>query len=181
MELAIINGTYRDPSAKLPGGKGSDLLSICESSFLSIFLSFFLSFFPFLTWRCLSSPSSPSLFLIFLFCLLLLILLLCFLLDYSCLPSTNEDRNQNPKERERKKKSNLSKRTKKIIQTPQSLKNIKNKKTIQSINEIQKNLLKNKKKNMSYNCVTCRIDLIRLNRIDRRHRFSGHFIHCERS
>lgn len=28
MELAIINGTYRDPSAKLPGGKGSDLLSI---------------------------------------------------------------------------------------------------------------------------------------------------------
>jgi len=49
MELAIINGTYRDPSAKLPGGKGSDLLSICESSFLSIFLSFFLSFFPFLT------------------------------------------------------------------------------------------------------------------------------------
>ena len=32
MELAIINGTYRDPSAKLPGGKGSDLLSICESS-----------------------------------------------------------------------------------------------------------------------------------------------------
>jgi len=29
MELAIINGTYRDPSAKL--GKGADLLSICES------------------------------------------------------------------------------------------------------------------------------------------------------
>lgn len=47
MELAIINGTYRDPSAKLGqpgngvggvvsgvgvgGGKGADLLSICKS------------------------------------------------------------------------------------------------------------------------------------------------------
>lgn len=50
MELAIINGTYRDPSAKLGqpgggvgggvvsgvgvgGGKGADLLSICEFLF----------------------------------------------------------------------------------------------------------------------------------------------------
>ena len=64
MELAIINGTYRDPSAKLGGqpggavglsagvaggvgvggGKGADLLSICKfSSSSSIFpLLFFL-------------------------------------------------------------------------------------------------------------------------------------------
>lgn len=55
MELAIINGTYRDPTAKLGqpgggvaggvvsgvgvgGGKGADLLSICELTLLLLIL-----------------------------------------------------------------------------------------------------------------------------------------------
>lgn len=57
MELAIINGTYRDPSSKLGqpgvggpgnvvsgvgvgGGKGADLLSICKSLLIMINLGY---------------------------------------------------------------------------------------------------------------------------------------------
>ena len=65
MELAIINGTYRDPSAKLGGqsggavglsagnmpggnigvggGKGADLLSICKFRLVSFFFLLFFS------------------------------------------------------------------------------------------------------------------------------------------